>query len=344
MILLGDLALHLNARLEDSARDLPIHGIGTPSACREGDVVYAADAANYTLAAHSPCAAVIIGKELASAEKSSTDKPLKPLLIAPDARLAFIACLEIFAPRPALESGISPAASIRATARVASTAVVMEHVSVWDGAAIGDRSVLYPGVFIGQEATIGADCILYPNVVIRERCVLGDRVIIHAGTVIGADGFGYVQNPDGSHRKIPQIGNVIIEDDVEIGAASAVDRATCGSTRIGCGTKIDNLVQVAHNVQLGCHNILAAQVGIAGSCTTGASCVFGGQAGITDHCAISERVTIGPQAGFQRKKTQPGSVYLGSPAVELEKFRRILPYIHKLPELFGKKKHPRQSD
>jgi UDP-3-O-[3-hydroxymyristoyl] glucosamine N-acyltransferase len=341
MILLGDLARHLNARLEGNACALPIHGIGTPGACREGDVVYAADSANYRLAVQSPCAAIIVGEGFEPAKIQPIEKPL---LIAPDARRAFIACLEIFAPRPALESGVSPAASIRAAARIAPTAVIMERVSVLDGAAIGDRSVLYPGVFIGQDVIIGADCVLYPNVVIRERCVLGNKVIIHAGTVIGADGFGYVQNPDGSHHKIPQIGNVIIEDDVEIGANAAVDRATCGSTRIGRGTKIDNLVQVAHNVQLGCDNILAAQVGIAGSSTTGASCVFGGQAGIADHCAISERVTIGPQAGFQRKKTQPGSVYLGSPAIELERFRRILPYIHRLPGLFGKKNHHRQSD
>jgi len=338
MILLGDLARRLNARLEGDGA-LPIHGIGTPGACRAGDVVYAADSANYRLAAQSPCAAIIVGA--LPAEIPPTEKPL---LIAPDARLAFIACLEIFAARPALDPGISPAASIRAAARVAPTAVIMERVSVLDGAAIGDRSVLYPGVFIGQDVIIGEDCVLYPNVVIRERCVLGNKVIIHAGTVVGADGFGYVQNPDGSHRKIPQIGNVIIEDDVEIGANAAVDRATCGSTRIGRGTKIDNLVQVAHNVQVGCYNILAAQVGIAGSSTTGASCVFGGQAGIADHCAISDSVTIGPQAGFQRKKTQPGSVYLGTPAIELERFRRILPYIRRLPDLFEKKNRRRQSD
>ncbi|MDR2733976.1 MAG: UDP-3-O-(3-hydroxymyristoyl)glucosamine N-acyltransferase [Spirochaetota bacterium] len=337
MILLGDLALRLGAIPADKYNAIQIHGIGTPASCREGDVVYAADPANYRLALQSPCAAIIIGEGF---EKSAAEKPL---LVAPDARLAFITCLEIFAPRAAFDPGISPEASIRAAACIASTAVVMERVSVLDGAAIGERSVLYPGVFIGQDASIGADCILYPNVVIRERCVLGDRVIIHAGTVIGADGFGYVQNPDGSHRKIPQIGNVIIEDDVEIGANSAVDRAACGSTRIGRGTKIDNLVQVAHNVELGRHNILAAQVGIAGSSTTGASCIFGGQAGIVDHCDIPERVTIGPQAGFQRKHTQPGSVYLGSPAIEMEKFRRILSCYLRLPELFGKRDRRRQE-
>jgi UDP-3-O-[3-hydroxymyristoyl] glucosamine N-acyltransferase len=219
----------------------------------------------------------------------------------------------------------------------------MERVSVLDDAVIGERSVLYPGVYIGREVRIGEDCVLHPNVVIQARCVLGDRVIVHAGSVIGADGFGYVQNPDGSHRKVHQIGNVVIEDDVEVGANVTIDRATCGSTRIGRGTKIDNLVQVAHNVCLGNDNILAAQVGIAGSSTTGASCMFGGQAGVADHCAISDRVTVGPQAGFQRKHTQPGGMYMGSPAIEMAKFRRIFTYFLKLPELFEKKNRRSQD-
>jgi len=342
-MLLGELAERLGGRLEygaSSARcasDTPIHGIGVPEDCRAGEIVYAQDRAKYALALAGPCAAVIIGEGI--------EPESKPCIVVRDARAAFIACLEIFAPPPPRhEGGVSAGACVRGSASVAPSAVVMERASVLDGAFVGERSVLWPGVFIGADARVGQDCVLHPNVVIRERCVVGDRVIIHAGAVIGADGFGYARALDGAHRKIPQIGDVVVGDDVEIGANSTIDRATCGSTRIGRGTKIDNLVQVAHNVTIGEDALLAAQVGIAGSVTIGDSCVFAGQSGIADHCSIGDRALIGPQAGVQRRHIPSGSVYMGTPAIEMKKFQRIIPYLHRLPELLGKKRVPQTKD
>jgi UDP-3-O-[3-hydroxymyristoyl] glucosamine N-acyltransferase len=169
-------------------------------------------------------------------------------------------------------------------------------------------------------------------------------VIIHSGAVIGADGFGYRTLADGTHSKVPQIGNVIIEDDVEIGANSTIDRATSGSTIIGRGSKIDNLVQIAHNVIIGSDTIVAAQVGIAGSTTVGAGCMFAGQAGVADHCVIGDRAIIGPQAGVQKRRIASGEVYLGTPAIPMKKFKRIIPYFHRLPELFAKRGTPRDGE
>jgi UDP-3-O-[3-hydroxymyristoyl] glucosamine N-acyltransferase len=351
-VFLEDLAGRLGGRLVCGggvdASVVRICGVGVPGEVRAGDIVYASNLKNLKVLSDSPCAALIIGEGLAPEaapgdlppEKPLAEKPLagKPLVIVADSKKAFISCLEIFAPRYEYAQGVSPEANVRESARVAASAVVMERVSVMDGALVGERTQLFPGVFVGAGARIGCDCVLHPNVVIREGCVLGDRVIIHAGAVIGADGFGYTQSPDGSHHKIPQIGNVVIEDDVEIGANSTVDRAACGSTRIGRGSKIDNLVQVAHNVIIGKNNILAAQVGIAGSTTTGDSCVFAGQAGIADHCTLGDRVVIGPQAGVQRRRISSDTMYMGTPAIEMKKLQKILPYFHRLPELLGDKK------
>ena len=347
-VLLQDLSDRLGGRLLYGARDIYIRGVGSPDAVRAGDIVYASNLKNLKTLLESPCAALIVdeafvppgatGALLHAQDAAQSGAAFgKPLVVTADPKAAFITCLEIFAPRAEYACGISPEASVRKSAGIAKSAVIMERATVMDGALVGERTQLWPGVFVGAGARIGCDCVLHPNVVVREGCVIGDRVSIHAGAVIGADGFGYVPLPDGSHRKIPQIGNVIIEDDVEIGANSTVDRATCGSTRIGRGTKIDNLVQVAHNVVIGCNNILAAQVGIAGSTTTGASCIFAGQAGIADHCTLGERVVIGPQAGVQKRRIPPNTMYMGTPAIDMKKFQKILPYYHRLPELFDKK-------
>jgi UDP-3-O-[3-hydroxymyristoyl] glucosamine N-acyltransferase len=210
-------------------------------------------------------------------------------------------------------------------------------VSIWPGVTLGDRVTigarvtLYPGVFVGNDTTIGDDTLLYPNVVVREGCTIGARVIIHSGTVVGSDGFGYVQD-EGRHYKIPQLGGVTIEDDVELGANVTVDRATLGQTVIKQGTKVDNLVQIAHNVTIGAHSILVAQVGIAGSTRVGHHVMIGGQAGLADHLVIGDQVMIAARAGVNRN-LEPNQIVSGAPVMPHEIWVKAQAVIPRLPEL-----------
>jgi UDP-3-O-[3-hydroxymyristoyl] glucosamine N-acyltransferase len=212
-------------------------------------------------------------------------------------------------------------------------------VSIWPGVTLGDRVTigarvtLYPGVFVGNDTTIGDDTLLYPNVVVREGCTIGARVIIHSGTVIGSDGFGYVQD-QGRHYKIPQLGGVTIEDDVELGANVTVDRARIPGekTVIEQGTKVDNLVQIAHNVTIGAHSILVAQVGIAGSTRVGHHVMIGGQAGLADHIVIGDQVMIAARAGVNRS-LESNQIVSGAPVMPHEVWVKAQAVIPRLPEL-----------
>ncbi|HCF58263.1 MAG TPA: UDP-3-O-(3-hydroxymyristoyl)glucosamine N-acyltransferase [Myxococcales bacterium] len=237
-------------------------------------------------------------------------------LVVDDPYLAFARVSAVFHPRPTFAPGIDARALVEAGAEVDPTATVMAFAFVGRGARIGPRAVLFPGCFVGESSAVGAESILYPNVVVRERCSVGDRAILHPGAVIGADGFGFAFDSSGPrHFKIPQAGTVEVGDEVEIGANSAVDRATLGATRIGSGSKLDNLVQVGHNVQVGPLCILCGQVGIAGSSTLGAGVVCGGQAGIGNHLKIADRTRLGAQCGVMADIEAPGE-YLGTPALE----------------------------
>jgi len=252
----------------------------------------------------------------------------------PDAAICDV--LEYFAPSPdRLIDGIDPAATVSPDAAVEGAAIG-PHVYVGPRAAVGPRTQLYPGVYIGADTRIGRDCVLWPNVVVRERVTIGDRVIIHPNSTIGADGFGYLPR-GGRHRKIPQIGTVVIEDDVEIGANSAVDRARTEVTRIRKGTKIDNLVQIAHNVDIGEHCIIVAQCGIAGSSSLGHHVVLGGQAGITDHCSIGAGVQVAAKSGVMHN-VPDGEIVRGNPAISNAKFLRQEAVARKLPEMLQRLK------
>lgn len=210
-------------------------------------------------------------------------------------------------------------------------------VSVWpfvtlsNRVSLGHHTTLYPGVFVGEGSVIGEDCLIYPNVTIREGVTIGNRVIIHSGTVVGSDGFGYVQE-SGRHHKIPQIGTVVIEDDVELGANVTVDRATFGKTIIRRGTKVDNLVQIAHNVEVGEHNILVSQVGIAGSSKTGHHVMIGGQAGISDHVTIGDLAMIAARSGLNRDVSTK-EIVAGTPALPRLEWLKAMAIVAKLPEL-----------
>ncbi len=242
----------------------------------------------------------------------------RTVLRVPNAYLAFAKISTLFHPPRQAVPEVSPLAVIHPTARVHPSAQVMPLACVAAGAEVGARTILWPGAQVGERARVGEDCVLYHHAVVREDCVLGDRVILQPGAVVGADGFGYAFDPQGEgsgprHLKVPQIGNVVIEDDVEVGANSAVDRAALGTTRIGRGTKIDNLVQVGHNVEVGPLCILCGQVGIAGSTRLGMGVVAGGQAGIPGHLHVGDGVKIAAQSGLTND-VEAGETVAGSPA------------------------------
>jgi UDP-3-O-[3-hydroxymyristoyl] glucosamine N-acyltransferase len=245
---------------------------------------------------------------------------------------AALAILPVRKPEP----GLHPTAVIGEGARLAQHVSVAAHAVIDEGAAVGERTQVGAGAFIGRDVAIGRDCIIHPRVSIYTRVRIGDRVVIHSGTVIGADGFGYVF-AEGHHQKFPQLGTVIIEDDVEIGANTTIDRGSLGDTVIGQGSKVDNLVQIAHNVRVGRHCVIAAQVGIAGSVIIGDYVMFGGQAGIADRARIEDQAMIGPQAGvLPGKLVRRGAYVWGTPARPLAQYKETYARIATLAELARK--------
>ncbi len=230
-----------------------------------------------------------------------------------------------------IKPGIHERAVVSPKAKIGKDVFIGANTVVEDGAEIGDNTIIYPNVYIGKNVKIGMFCLIYPNVVIREECILKNKVILQPGCVIGADGFGYVFN--GKHEKIPQMGNVILEDDVEIGANSTIDRAKLNHTIIGANTKIDNLVQVGHNVKTGMSCIMVSQVGVAGSTELGNGVILAGQAGISGHLKIGDGAVVGPQTGII-SNVKAGDKVMGSPAMSYGDFMRLNVIFKKLPALY----------
>ena len=270
----------------------------------------------------------------AQRQRSSRSIPPKCiclLLRVKNPRLAFARVLEIFYVKPYCSSGISDRTVIGRDVVLGADLSLHPCAVVADGAKIGDRVTLYPGVYVGSGSIIGDDSVIYPNVSIGERVTIGQRVIIHAGTEIGSDGFGFVTE-GGRHHKIPQVGGVIIEDDVEIGGNCSIDRATLGNTIIKKGTKLDNQVHVAHNVTIGEHCLLAGQAGIAGSSTLGNYVVLAGQAGVSDHTIVGDRAMAGGKAVIVRD-VEAGQIIAGFNAMPLRTWLKVQAVLPKLPEL-----------
>lgn len=260
--------------------------------------------------------------------------PVKTTLIkVDDAYASFTFLLEQFSKVSLLKQGISPQAFIDTTATVAADAYVGHGAVVEAGAVVGNGSKLFPQVYIGDRAKIGKNCILFSGVKIYNDCIIGDNCIVHAGTVIGSDGFGFAPLQDRSYKKIPQIGIVIIENDVEIGANCTIDRATMGSTIIRKGAKLDNLIQIAHNVEIGEHTVIASQSGVAGSTKIGKYCVIGGQVGFAGHITIADGSQFGAQSGVNMNIKNEGGKWFGSPAMELKTALRSSVIVQRLPEL-----------
>ena len=230
------------------------------------------------------------------------------------------------------KKGISTMASVAASATIGENVYIGPFVYVGENAIIGDNTIIEANVSVGDNATVGSDCILYNNVTIYHDCKVGNRCILHAGSVVGADGFGFAPGADG-YEKIPQIGITILEDDVEIGANTCIDRATMGATIIKCGVKLDNMVQIGHNVVVDEHTVMAAQCGVAGSTKVGSWCMVGGQAGISGHIKIGNQVKIGGHSGVNNN-TNDGKVIMGYPAFDHSQFARATVIFKKLPEMY----------
>lgn len=280
-------------------------------------------------AVYSDAAAVIIPPEAAEGFP-------KPAIIVENPRLAFTALLELFWPPVQVEPGIHPTAVIGKDVKLGKNVAIMAYAVIADHAEIGDAAILYPHTFIGQGAAVGAKTLVYPSVTIREYCRLGEECIIHANTVIGSDGFGFV-TVNGKHEKVPQVGNVVIGDRVEIGANTAIDRATTGSTVIQSGTKIDNFVHIAHNVTIGEDCLFAAFAGIAGSAKIGHHVTFAGQSGCNGHVTIGDHSIFAARSA-PTKDVPPGSFLAGFPARPHQEWLRAEVAAQKLPELIKKVK------
>jgi UDP-3-O-[3-hydroxymyristoyl] glucosamine N-acyltransferase len=318
----ADLAKHLNGEvLGDGA--LPITGFAPADAAKKGDLTFAENEAYFARAELSAASAILVSSPFTSSSKS--------LIRVANARVAFANVLPLFFPELTFAAGIHPTAQIAPTAEIDPSVHVGPFCVVGDGVKIQARSVLEGGNHLGANCRLGEDVRLFPRVVLYAQTQVGNRVRIHSGAVIGSDGFGYVFD-QGRHLKVPQIGNVVIEDDVEIGANSAIDRAALGSTVIGKGTKIDNLVQVGHNVVLGEHCILCGQVGIAGSTKVGRYVTMAGQAGLAGHLTVGDQVTVGAQAGVMHD-IPTGQKWLGAPAQPDRQMKRVFLALQRLPEL-----------
>jgi UDP-3-O-[3-hydroxymyristoyl] glucosamine N-acyltransferase len=291
-----------------------------------GQLSFLSNAKYRKLLAETQASVVLVDREWAD--------PVSVTLIKVDhPDQAFAEITREFCPPPvSYPSGIHPTAVIAASAQIGAESHIGPHVVIEDGAQVGDRCVLLAGVLISRQACIGQDGLLHAGVVLRENVVVGDRVIIHNHTVIGSDGFGYTVNEDGSRTKVPQVGIVRVGDDVEIGAQVCVDRARFGETRIGNGVKIDNLVQIAHNVVIGDHAVLVSQVGVSGSSVVGPKAILAGQVGVAGHLTIGAQAVVGAQGGVT-KDVPPGTYVWGTPATPFKKYSHTLSNVNRLPKL-----------
>ncbi|MDE3120006.1 MAG: UDP-3-O-(3-hydroxymyristoyl)glucosamine N-acyltransferase [Nitrospirota bacterium] len=288
-----------------------------------GEISYVESEKHLKAAAASKAAVLVVARlfpELA-----------RPQVVVPHPKYAFARILQQFFVAPYQSRGVAEQICRGQDVRIGPDASIWPLVTLGQRAQIGARVTLYPGVFVGDDSVVGDDSILYPNVTVREGCTIGKRVVIHSGTVIGSDGFGYVLH-EGRHRKIPQLGGVTIEDDVELGANVTIDRATFGQTLVKRGVKMDNLVQIAHNVTIGEDTILVAQVGIAGSTTLGHHVIVGGQAGLADHIEIGDQVLIAARSGVNRSLTS-NQIVSGAPVMPHETAIKAQAVIPRLPEL-----------
>ena len=327
-ITLAELAALTGGVLENGRPDLPISGAAAVNEATGAQVTFFGNARYLPALKQSRAAAAFVPLDFA--------EPVAPALIkVANPSLAFARALEKFAPAPVTYApGIHPSAVIGPDVTLGEAVSIQPCAVIERGAVIGAGTVIGANVFIGQDSTIGPHCHLYPLVSIRERTVIGARVVIHSGTVVGSDGFGY-EFSGGSHVKIPQTGCVQIDDDVEIGANVTIDRARFGRTWIQEGVKIDNLVQIAHNVVIGRHSIIVSQTGVSGSSRLGQYVTLAGQVGLVGHIEIGDRAIVGAQSGVS-KDIPAGETWFGYPAAPMRETKERLAYINRLEKLYAR--------
>jgi UDP-3-O-[3-hydroxymyristoyl] glucosamine N-acyltransferase len=320
---LRDLAERLECRLQGDG-DLEVTRVSGIQDARPGDVTFLANP-KYEKALATTRATAVILKEDALAAPCA-------MLRARDPYLAFARAVGLFAPVSRPAPGVHALAAVASDARLGADVSIGPFVAIGEGALVGDRTVIYPNVTIGPGTTIGSDCTIHSNVAVRERCSIGNRVILQNGVVIGGDGYGFVRRGDGTHEKIPQVAVVVIEDDVELGANTTVDRPAVGETRIKAGAKIDNLVQIGHGVSVGRNVLMAAQVGIAGSTDVEDDVVFGGQVGVGGHLTIGRGAIAVGQSGVTNS-LDAGAFVAGYPAIDNREWRKASVLFRRLPEM-----------
>jgi len=318
----AEIAKHLQGEVVGDAQAV-LKGFAPAVQAQAGDLTFAENEGFFAHAEQSAAAAIIADKRFSSTKKT--------LIRVPDARVAFAKAMALFFPERTYAAGIHPTAVVAASAHVDPTAHIGPHCVVGERVKIGARSVLQAGNFVGDDSKLSEEVNLFPNVTVYPQTEIGARVRIHAGTVVGSDGFGYVQD-SGIHRKVPQIGNVIIGDDVEIGANVTIDRGALGPTVIGKGTKIDNLVQIAHNVEIGEGTLIIAQVGISGSTKLGKYVILAGQVGLAGHLKIGNQVIVAAKSGVMHD-IPDGGKWLGIPAQPDKQTKRQMIAIQHLPDL-----------
>lgn len=320
----GEVAEYLRARIHGDSH-AQVVGVASPEGAKPEDLIYV-DSPRQTARAEASAARCVI-------VAAGTMVAGKIMLEVENPKLAFAKAAAWLLPSPPLRPEIHPTAIVAATARLAPNIRVGPYVVIEDEVEIGTGTAVEAFCFLGRGARVGQDCRLHPRVTLYAGARLGNSVEVHSGAVIGGDGFGYVYG-DGRHIKFPQIGSVEIGDDVEIGCNSTIDRGSLEATQIATGVKIDNLVQVAHNVQIGRNSVVAAQVGISGSCTIGAQVLIGGQVGIAPHCTLEDDAIIGAQAGIPSGKTiRRGQTVWGTPARPFARFKEQYGWVSRLPEL-----------
>lgn len=303
-------------------KDLVITGINSLSDAGPSEISFFSDRRYQDNLRTTRAGALLISQK--------TDGFKGPQIIVPHVELAYARAAALLAPPASRHAGISPEAVVHEKSLIGKDVSIYPLAYVAEGAEIGDGTTLFPGVFVGEGAKIGKKCLIYPNVAILDRCIIGNNVIIHSGAVVGGDGFGFVRDGAAS-IKIPQIGIVQIDDDVEIGVNNCIDRAALGRTWIQRGTKTDNLVHIAHNVVVGEDTIIVAQTGISGSCHIGREVIIGGQVGISDHVKVEDRAMIGPQSGIA-KAVGRGEVVSGSPAIPHRLWLKVSALLPRLPD------------